>query len=251
METGRRDRLYLMDEIRGILILYVVLYHLLYDVSQIFYVGSIPWMYSPWMDGLRNVMVGMLIIIAGISCTLSRNNARRGLRILFVALCLTVVTAIAVPEELILFGILHFFGTAILIYSLLSPLLRRIPYGAGMAVSAYLFLATFSIYEGYFGFPYRVAFHLPESLLHVKVLYILGYAIEGLQSADYYPLMPWIFLLFFGGFLGRYLQSRRQPEVFYQCHSRVLGSIGRHTLLIYLVHQPVIYGVLYLISLFQ
>ena len=67
MENTRPRRVHLMDELRGVLILGVVLYHLLYDLAVLFPVG-IPWMFSPWMDQARNVCTGSLIVISGISC---------------------------------------------------------------------------------------------------------------------------------------------------------------------------------------
>lgn len=65
-------------------------------------------------------------------------------------------------------------------------------------------------------------------------------------SADYYPLLPWIFLFLAGYWLGVAFLQRRAPEFCYREHLSALGWIGRHALIIYLVHQPVVYGVLWL-----
>ena len=61
---GGPQRVHLMDELRGALILYVVIYHLLYDLAVLFPVG-IPWMFSPWMNRCRDILTGGLILISG------------------------------------------------------------------------------------------------------------------------------------------------------------------------------------------
>lgn len=247
MGEGYKKRVHLIDEIRGILIIYVVLYHLLYDVSQIFLVGSIDWMYSPWMNILRNTMTGSLIVIAGISCIYSRSNIKRGFNLLGIAMILTLITALFIPEELIVFGILHFFGISILIYTIVKKILSKIPIVIGVIGSMYLYFSTFHLYEGYIGIFVKVPVELPEQLKNLKIFYPIGFPVEGVYSADYYPLIPWIFLLFAGTFLGRYIKNENLPNFFYKEHSKKLSVIGRHTLFIYLIHQPIIYGILYLL----
>lgn len=248
MGESFKKRVHLIDEIRGILIIYVVLYHLLYDISQIFWVGSIDWMYSPWMNILRNTLTGLLIVIAGISCVYSRSNLKRGFKLLGIAMILTLITAIFIPTELIVFGILHFFGTSILIYFLFEKLLAKIPILIGVLGSIYLYFVTFHLYEGYLGIFAKIPVALPKQFMSFKIFYPIGFFVEGVYSADYYPLIPWIFLLFAGTFLGRYIKNGNLPNLVYVEHSKKLSVVGRKTLFIYLIHQPLIYGILYLLS---
>src|SRR5699024_2173490 len=126
-----------------VIIIYVVIYHLLYDISQIFWVGTIGFMYSPWMNMLRNIMTGSLIVISGISCEFSRSNVRRGLKLFVIGMLLTVITGLFMPSELILFGILHFFCISILLYALLRNILVKVPVFIGIIGSIYLFFSTF------------------------------------------------------------------------------------------------------------
>lgn len=247
MGDGYKKRVHLIDEIRGILIIYVILYHLLYDVSQIFWVGSIDWMYSPWMNILRNTMTGTLIVISGISCEFSRNNGKRGLKIFGIGMILTVITALFIPSELIVFGILHFFGISILIYTLLRYILAKVPILPGIIGLIYLYFSTYHLYEGYIGIIAKIPVTLPEQIKNYKIFYPIGFPVEGVYSADYYPLIPWIFLLFAGTFLGRYIRRGNLPAIAYKEHSKSLSVIGRHTLFIYLIHQPLIYGILYIL----
>lgn len=245
MEAAKTRRVHFMDELRGVLIIGVVLYHLLYDLAVLFPVG-IPWMFDPWMNHLRNVCTGSLIVISGISCLYSRSNLRRGLRTFGLGLLLTLATGIFIPGQFILFGILHFFGASMMLYALLHPLLDRIPTLAGIIGCILLFCLTWTIYSGFVRV-FGVTFYLPDFLYNKPLLFPLGFACQGISSADYYPIFPWIFLFFAGSFFGRYVRAGRLPEFFYQSHLPWLAQVGSHTLIIYLVHQPVIYGVLTLL----
>lgn len=245
MELQKPRRVHLMDELRGVLIIGICLYHLLYDLAVIFPVG-IPWMFDPWMNHIRNVMTGSLIVISGISCHYARSNLRRGLRTFGLGMVLTVVTGLVIPSQFILFGILHFFGSMMMLYGLLEPVMKRIPAIPGLLGSVLLFLLTWNIYSGFVKI-FGMVIRLPGFLYDHPLLYPLGFACAGVSSADYYPLMPWGFLFFAGTFLGRYVRAGRFPKVCYQSHLPRLAWIGSHTMAIYLIHQPVIYGILLLI----
>ncbi len=245
MELAKPRRVHLMDELRGVLIIGVVLYHLLYDLAVLFPVG-IPWMFSNWMNSVRNICAGALIVVSGISCHYTRNNWRRGLRAFGLGMLLTVVTALFIPSQLILFGILHFFGSMMMLYALLQPLLEKVPTMAGLLGSTLLFFLTWPIFSGFIRV-LGVTVYLPEFLYNKPLLFPLGFACQGIASADYYPLIPWGFLFLAGSFFGRYVRAGRLPEFCYRSHLPLLARIGNHTMLIYLVHQPVIYGLLALI----
>ncbi len=245
MELAKPRRVHLMDELRGVLIIGVVLYHLLYDLAVLFPVG-IPWMFSNWMNSVRNICAGALIVVSGISCHYTRSNWRRGLRAFGLGMLLTVVTALFIPSQLILFGILHFFGSMMMLYALLQPLLEKVPTMAGLLGSTLLFFLTWPIFSGFIRV-LGVTVYLPEFLYNKPLLFPLGFACQGIASADYYPLIPWGFLFLAGSFFGRYVRAGRLPEFCYRSHLPLLARIGNHTMLIYLVHQPVIYGLLALI----
>ncbi len=245
MELAKPRRVQLMDEQRGVLIIGVVLYHLLYDLAVLFPVG-IPWMFSNWMNSVRNICAGALIVVSGISCHYTRSNWRRGLRAFGLGMLLTVVTALFIPSQLILFGILHFFGSMMMLYALLQPLLEKVPTMAGLLGSTLLFFLTWPIFSGFIRV-LGVTVYLPEFLYNKPLLFPLGFACQGIASADYYPLIPWGFLFLAGSFFGRYVRAGRLPEFCYRSHLPLLARIGNHTMLIYLVHQPVIYGLLALI----
>lgn len=240
-----RQRIHFLDELRGFLIIFVVWYHFMYDL-YLFGVGA-PWFFSPLMNNMRNLFVAALVIISGISAHLSRSNLRRGMRTLLLALGLSVVTYIAMPTQLIIFGILHFFGSSMLLYHFLKKPLSRIPPIWGFCLSVLLFCLTFDVYSGVVGIAgLGLTLPLPAFLYNQPLLYPLGFACNGLLSADYYPLIPWFFLFVAGGFCGDAVRSGRFPDFFYRLHAPWLAAVGQHTLLIYLLHQPILYGAMYL-----
>ena len=104
--TGKdkNNRIHLLDIIRGILIIYVVYYHFMYDLNDI--LGhEIPYLYSDWFSTIRDCMSGSLIFISGISCNFSRSNLKRGVKTVVIALLLSAVTIAVMPSQTIIFGI--------------------------------------------------------------------------------------------------------------------------------------------------
>ena len=227
-----KKRYHLLDLVRGICIILVVWYHVLYNLSEIFG-GNYAFFRSEGMNNFRDGFVGVLMVLAGISCSLTRSNWKRGCKTLGCGLLITAVMAVAMPDQPITFGILHFFGCCMLLYAATRPLIGKIPVWPGAAVSLALFFLTRNLY-------YTVT-NVPRSF----VLFALGFR-TGHYSADYYPILPWVFLFLAGGFLGRLFARGAVPEVFTKDPVPALSFLGRHTLSIYLLHQPVVYGVMWL-----
>lgn len=228
-----KQRYHLLDMLRGICIILVVGYHILYNLSEIFG-GNYAFFRSAGMDAFRDGFVGVLMLLSGISCSLTRSNWKRGIRTLGGALLVTAVTAMAMPSQLITFGILHFFGCCMLLYAAAHRLLEKIPVTLGTAVSLLLYVLTRNIYRTVTGVP------------HSFLLFALGFR-TGHTSADYYPMIPWVFLFLGGGFLGRLFAQGKVPAVFQKDPVPALSWLGRHTMIIYLLHQPVVYGAMVVI----
>lgn len=239
-------RLPLLDELRGLLILNVVAYHTLYDLVYLFglqlgwFRGTGAFLWQQWMSG-------SLIFLSGISCLLSRSNLRRGAKALALGLALTAATLLVMPGERILFGILHFFGCAMLLFGLAAPLLQKIPDRVGFWACLALFVFTKHLPNGSVGLPGLVEIALPQWLYSTPFLFPLGLPGPSFYSADYFPLVPWLFLFLAGSFWGRKIPRGRVPAFARRSHLPLLGKIGRHTMLIYLAHQPVIYALLIII----
>ncbi len=225
-------RYYLLDMLRGICIIYVVIYHILYDLSEVFG-RDYTFFQTNAMEVIRICFVSVLVVLSGISCNFSRNNLKRGIVTFLWGMGITAVTTVILPSEKVLFGVLHFFGVAMVLYHCLKPLFKRVPIALGVLAGVTLFLLTWNIRT-------IVDPFVPDNLL----CYCLGIC-TGYESGDYYPVFPWFFLFVSGSFLGRLFHERSVPSVFYSNPIPMLTKLGQHTLIIYLAHQPVAYGICY------
>jgi len=240
--TGKKQRAGFLDEWRGVALICMLFYHTAYDLYAMFGV-PLPLFTSPFYVYLQKFIGYSFILISGISCSYSRSNLRRGVICFGCGLLMTIATAVAMPSQLILFGVLHFLGAAMLLYALLHKLLEKIPTVWGMAGSAVLFILLQNVSRGWIGLgPVRLM--LPEILYASNLLFPLGFFGPNFSSADYYPILPWIFLFLFGAFWGRIWKAGKMPSFVYQTHLKPLALLGRRTILVYLIHQPVIYAVL-------
>lgn len=152
------------------------------------------------------------------------------------------MTLVFMPEDRVVFGVLTFLGSAMLLTGVLEPLLKKIPPAAGLAVSAVLFALTYHLDERWLGFGgLRLA--LPDAWYANYFTAFFGFLPFDFYSTDYFALLPWLFLFRAGYFLhGVVGRARMEPLRRSVCPA--LGWMGRHSLLLYLLHQPVIYGVL-------
>ena len=238
-------RVGILDELRGAAIILVALYHLLYDLNFIFG-QNIQWLFTPIGDCYRDGLVITLVMISGISCRFTQSNLIRGIRTLGLGLLITFLSWLLMPSQIILFGILHFFGSAMIIYHLLGRYLEILDPTFGFIAGIILFILTSPISSGYFGINKVFLIPLPELFYKQNWLFPLGLYGNSFFSADYYPLFPWIFIFFSGSFLGEFFRTGRMPDQVYRTHIPFLGLIGRHTLAIYLIHQPLFLMILYL-----
>ncbi len=245
----RIKRVHFIDELRGALIIYIVWYHLMYDLT-VLYGLQIEWVASAWMEYIRLTAVSLFVIISGISCHYSRSNVRRGIKTILWGMVITLCTVLVTPDQVIWFGILHFMGTAMLICGLLHNKINKIPMRIGIFISVLLFILTYNIYDGYIGIVGIGTIKVHSMFYNKPYLFPLGFSSIGVESADYYPIFPWMFLFLAGNFFGRVIKENHAPSFFYNAHNRVLSKIGRHTLGIYIVHQPIILALLYIIFMY-
>ena len=110
-------------------------------------------------------------------------------------------------------------------------------------MSALLFVLTNQVPQGYLGFETLRLCALPKAWYSPNWFWLGLPDLTKFYSADYFPLIPWLFLFWCGLFLARLWRPRAglAPRGL-----RPLALVGRHTLLVYMLHQPVLYGALWL-----
>ncbi|WP_333870703.1 heparan-alpha-glucosaminide N-acetyltransferase [Desulforamulus putei] len=227
--TNRQSdsRIWELDLLRGTAILLMVLFHIIFDLNEFFQV-PIPYAEGP-VFYIGKAAASLFIFVAGISCSLSRNNVKRGVKLIGLGLLITLVTSLVVPGSNIIFGILHFLGTAVLLYDFFKRLRPGI----------LLILGTAVIWAG----SCFQQITMPNSLL--APLGLLG---PDFYSVDYYPLVPWLGLFLYGVAVGKMIYKEKK-SLFpaFPLRQNLINTLGRHSLSIYLLHQPVILLLLSLI----
>ncbi len=231
-------RVGMLDEVRGIAYIAMIIYHAYYDIAFV-YGHEMPGAVGIFMKWFQPLIAGTFIVVAGISSNYSSNNFRRGVEYFFCAMLLTFVTAIFMPSELILFGVLHFYAIAAMIYGFVGKYTEKIPWLVGVIVFALLYAVTLNIPRGFIGIEGVWTVTMPSFLYGHYWLYPLGFPAAGFYSADYFPLIPNLFLFFAGASFGVYLKSGRASKGIYMTRFNKLAWIGRHGLIIYMLHQPV------------
>ena len=204
----------------------MIVWHFLYDLAL---AGLVPetLLQSPVMELARYAVAGSFIAISGVCARLSKRPLRRGLIVLAAALLVSAVTyLIGAP---VYWGILHLLGVCMLLYAAVRKRWERLPATAACGAALLVFALTFAL-------PVRVRVRVG-----VPFLFPLGLRTAAFASADYYPLLPWG-ALFFAAAAAAERLGDRPPETKYESAPRALVWMSRRSLLIYLVHQPVLFA---------
>lgn len=161
------------------------------------------------------------------------------------ALFIFICTYLFNEKNTITFGILSFIGTAMLIMLPLAKILQFIPPVAGFIISIGMFFATKNIIHGTIGIGSR-QYTLPPDLYANNFTAYLGLPPQGFHSADYFPLLPWIFMYTAGYFIYYCVQKPISKNNIFKINCKPLSLLGRHSLAAYLIHQPVIIASLWI-----
>ncbi|WP_300408819.1 heparan-alpha-glucosaminide N-acetyltransferase [Lagierella sp.] len=239
-DNKKKGRYNIIDLIAGFAMLYIMFFHFCYDLKFIFN-QDIVFFPTRWTEYGRFIAVFIFMTISGMTLHFSSRHIPKFIKLSIVAIGISLITYLLFPKELVLFGIIHFFAFGTLVMMFLELVLKYINGYVGFALSMLGFYITWPITRGFIQLPTETI-ELSKSLYDVKYLFWLGFPGPGFQSADYYPMLPWIFLLIGGYFIGKIYLShnpKRRPKSY-----NPITIIGRNRLLFYILHQPLFYVLL-------
>lgn len=232
-----RGRIWEIDAIRGFLILCVIASHTLYYASFILRRFTLP----PLIEFVMQYGGLLFVVLSGLSATLGSRSFRRGLLVFAGGMVLTLGSLAAVylgwlTEDMVIrFGVLHLLGFAMMIYPLLKKLPSPVLLGFGLAVLAL----------GYW-------FQFKPVLTESRYLFALGLRYAGFSSGDYFPIAPHLGWFSLGIVLGRSLYAEKKtrlPQVNPETPIlRFLRWCGRNSLYIFILHLPIIGGIMMLLA---
>ena len=240
-----RERYHLLDALRGFAIYHVIIFHFLYDVYVVY--GLQPdWPYQTWVQLWQKNGCGLFVLVSGMVFALGRNTFKRGLQLQILGLIITLVTVFFAPSEAIYYGILTFFGSAMWLTLLLKKLLVRVPAVAGMLSSVVCYILTKDIASGVGSFFGTKLFTFPE-WLYQDYFAILGFHSNNFYSSDYVPLLPHIFVFWFGMYLFAWLREHNLTPLLTGGNYKIFTFPGTHSLETYILHQPILMAICYVI----
>jgi len=244
----KRKRIELIDALRGLSVVLMVVHHLLYNL--VYFFDAPEWFFTnPVFDVLHYIFAGLFIFLSGVSSRFSHSNIKRGVITIAITLGISAVTYYM--EMPIWFGVLHLLGFSMLFFGLTQKLWDLIPVKAAPVVFILLIVAgavatgnvrltsaslPASNWLSVFGWWYPVE-NIDYSLLPWQSGFIF-------VSFDYFPLLPWVFVFLLGTWAGIHIRDKKLPAWFYEAKPPVFPAIGRKALLIYVLHQPVLYGIM-------
>ena len=231
-----------LDTIRGITLLSMMLYHTCWDLVFLFG-KKIPG-YSGFGGYVwQQSICWTFILLAGFCWSLGHHHLKRGLIVFGSGILITFVTLLAMPESRVIFGVLTLIGSCMLLLIPMEKLLLKLRAEIGLVGSFLLFLLFRNVNTGYLGFENWNILKLPDGFYENLFTTYLGFPQKGFFSADYFSLLPWFFLFLTGFYLYQLVQKNHMMGKLFSWGVPGFDVIGRHSLLIYLLHQPVVFGI--------
>ena len=234
----KKHRIWELDAFRGICILGMVFVHLMYDLADLYRI--IDWDYPLWFDIMKNWGGVLFVLLSGICATLGRRSVRRGLIVLAGGLIVSAVTWGMYKffhfhkSIIIYFGVLHCLGTCMILWWLC----KRLPTWTLALLGSAMVVAGFYL----------------DAITPANNLYWiwLGVIPPRFMTSDFFPLLPNMGYFLLGAVIGRRLYRNKETR-FPRANPQnflivALSFLGRQSLEVYLLHQPILAGICMLLQ---
>lgn len=234
-----RPRLESIDALRGVAIAMMFIYHFCYDLSY-FGFADFNFYHDPRWIYFRIVIVSSFLLLVGVSLYLATRHGlnrrafiKRLAWLIAYAAIISVISYIMFRERLIFFGILHFIAVA----SVVGLLFARL-YWLNLVSAIAIIVIGLTVKHPFFD---------------QSAWQWLGMVTTLPRTEDYVQFIPWFGVVLLGMFLGQLLFDRKPLKglVRWQSRhplSRTLTLGGRHSLHIYMLHQPIFMGMLFVVA---
>lgn len=228
----KRERIWELDALRGFCIVCVIFVHFMFDL--VYFLGK-QVDFPPLYTFIQQYGGAIFVVLSGCCATLGSRSFRRGMLVFGCGMLITLVTfgmyrmGMAASDVVVKFGVLHLLGVCMMLY----PLLKKLPTTALSVLAAAIVAIGYAIQGMRFS---------------VHWLFPLGFVYPGFTSSDFFPLLPQLGWFLLGIVIGRTLYHEKRTLLPGTAQDfflfRFFQWCGRQSLWIYLLHQPVVYGLI-------
>ncbi|MFA5603850.1 MAG: heparan-alpha-glucosaminide N-acetyltransferase [Bacilli bacterium] len=218
-------RIFEIDILKLIAITSMIIFHLIYDLNE--FVGLNVNYESGFWYFLGRMAAILFIILSGINSGFSKDIFKKGIVTLSFGLIVSVITFIIFNNQYVRFGILHFLGICMMLY----PILKKL--------NTYWLLMLI----------FLICFGINTPIYNIEIFKFFD-NIFGKASVDYYPLFPYVSLYIAGIVFNKVFYYKKVSIFNLYTKNKIIIAVSKNSLLIYLIHQPLILGIIFIISLF-
>jgi len=231
------NRFFEIDFFRGVALLMMIVFHFLWDLN--FFGFTNISLYKGFWGLFQITTASTFLFLVGVSLTISFNRKKEGyrkrflfraLKIFSFGLIITIFSLLVFPSSPIFFGILHLIGFSIL---LSIPIVNK----KYLSLVLGILIITGSVIFSF-------------SSLQIENLAFLGLSNPG-PALDFFPVLPWFGVVLLGIFIGNQFYSNNKTRIIKPDFKIVdfIGFIGKNSLFIYFIHQPVLFSLVGIASL--
>lgn len=257
-----------LDFLRGINLISMIIFHLCWDLQYMFdvnvpgYTGTLG---RIWQRCICITFIALSGFTFSIKYRKSDNNFsvfiksfrsfvtglfarfKRGIIVSLCGIIITFVTNVFMPENTVRFGILTFIGFAMIFCEMFQSFLQRRNAPFSIFFCLLFYVMTSKVSSHLLQLPLIFKTVLPTLWYANDFTAFLGFPPKEFMSTDYFPVFPWIFMYLIGYFMGKLFKENDLLMKLCKPEASIFNFIGKHSLFIYMLHQPVVYLILLII----